>query len=135
MVTYYQIGQTYVAVTNRSPKGFKDVLFLGRGGPLDKIEETAFERGQLAKMQKVALADVPEEWLIALGYDSPPAPPKEDLVVDTEGELVTWLPPMECRAAVELPKLDDAPDQRTLRDVGLLAGIAIGLLLYWWGIL
>jgi hypothetical protein len=76
-VAYFQTGMGYVAVTDESPKGFKDVLYVGKGGPLDKIEEQVFEATQIRRLTKVALKDVPDAWLLALGYDYPPMPAPE----------------------------------------------------------
>jgi hypothetical protein len=89
-ITYYKAGDGYIAVTKESPKGFKGILFIGKTGTLDKIVETAFEANQLRKLTKVTKADVPAEWVKALGYEEPdPAPPVEPPPVELD---ISWWP-------------------------------------------
>lgn len=65
----------YVAVTSESTMG--GTVFVGRGSTIvgggpESVGERAFHLNQLKRCKKVALADVPPEWLAAFGYEAPP---------------------------------------------------------------
>lgn len=131
-ITYYRTELGYIAVTDESPKGFKDVLFIGRGGPLDDIEETAFEVHQLRKLKPVDRCDVPEVWLEALGYDHFEREPDEpdDILLDPEGEnLVAFIPVLRPRRPPEYLSPPPRPKNRLWFDIGLLLGMVIALIL------
>lgn len=131
-IAYFKTDTGYIAVTDESPKGFKDVLYVGKGGSINKIEEQVFEISQLRKLTKVNLKDVPDAWLLALGYDHPPmpkpepkpAPVEEFPLLDADGEnLVAYVPIRRRQLAVVVQ-----PD-RTLYDAGLIIGLVIGIIL------
>jgi len=131
--TYYRTGSDYFAVTDESPKEFKGVLFVGRGGTLGSITEQVYEISALRKLKPVPLKDMPNEWLLALGYDKPivrkPKPVQrvvetveEFPLLDAEGEnLVTFIPIRTRRVVTENP-----PNNRWLYDLGLVLGMVLG---------
>jgi hypothetical protein len=115
-VSYFKTGHGYTAVTNRSPKGFKGVVFLGRGSDsgIEAIQERAWAWNQLAEMEEVPEVDVPDKWLLALGYcELMP-------VFDAAGENLLDLMPV--------PVGRDVPDRDTeiYGWLGCLAGMLIG---------
>lgn len=68
--TYYKSGSGFIAVTSESPKGFKGVVFVGKGGQsLTTITEQAFSVQQLHGLPTIPLSQVPVEWVEAFGYD------------------------------------------------------------------
>lgn len=112
--TYYKQGDHYIAVTGESPKGFKGVLLIGRG-PNDAgdIVEQVYAVNVLRTLQPVALRDVPEHWVVALGYDEV----YDELpVFDLEGE--------------ELLDLMPVPRRTTVKNGGRDLGCIIGLILF-----
>jgi hypothetical protein len=104
--SYFAQGTGFIAVTDKSPKDFAGVLFIGKGGlTLDSISEQVFAPADVKKLQPVPKDGMPDEWLLAFGYDKPakkpepkpPAKPKVEYpefpVLDEEGEnLVALLP-------------------------------------------
>jgi hypothetical protein len=68
MIRYYKLSGSYIAVTDQSPAGFEGVVFVGRGGPLDAVEDQLIARGIFQNKTPVDVADVPPEWVAALGY-------------------------------------------------------------------
>lgn len=99
MITYYRHGGGYIAVKDQSPDGFEGLVFVGRGGPIDAIEDQLFPADQLT--DPVQVGDVPQEWCQALGYHA-----VEDFpLLDEAGEnLVAEIPvrvPLEDEEFVE----------------------------------
>src|SRR5215213_164232 len=76
-ISYYDDGQGgFVAVTSHCPKGFKDVLFIGKGpipgGGIETVRETAYEKTWLSKLRQIQT--VPDDWMRAFGYEQPAEP-------------------------------------------------------------
>ncbi len=114
MIRYYRHDGGYIAVTDQSPEGFDGLVFVGRGGPLDAIEDTLFPADQLT--DPVQVGDVPPEWCAALGFHQ-----VEDFpLLDAAGEnLIAEIP-------VRVPIFDDEP-QSTQINPWYVAGAVIGL--------
>lgn len=99
-ISYYLEGQSYVAVTNQSPAGFKDVVFVGR----DASGERLFAYNQIEKLTPVAKDQVPDEWRLKLGYE-PQVVTEELPIFDEAGDelqaeipvrrIVTYVSPAE----------------------------------------
>ncbi len=75
-ITYYKQAGGYIAVTNECPPTFKNVIFVGRGTKpggtgLDDIIEQCYTVTDLKKLTAVNKHDVPDGWVIALGYEKP----------------------------------------------------------------
>lgn len=88
MARYYRIPGGFIAVTDEGPKKgpMKGLVLVGRGpkpggGPETACEQ-AFAITELQKLCSVRLDEVPDPWLVALGYDDPPTPPVEEIRVD-----------------------------------------------------
>ena len=123
--SYFAQGTGFIAVTDKSPKDFAGVLFIGKGGlTLDSISEQVFAPADVKALQPVPKDGMPEDWLLAFGYDKPakkpqpkpvkpvkPAPePEPDIdwpIFDEAAELVTLVPIRRSRPtprpAVEAP--------------------------------
>lgn len=126
--SYYKTDDGYIAVTSQSPKGFRGSLYIGRGGPIDAIVETCFSPQQLRRLAAVDLADVPAEWVEALGYDEPVEPEDDELVMlDEEGEnLVALIPIRRAISRVVTPEPETGSD-RFWYDLGLIIGMLLFL--------
>jgi len=126
MITYYRTGDGYIAITNQSPAGFDGLVFVGRGGPLDNIQEQLFPVGLLTAPLDVN--DVPPEWVRALGYHTVADFP----LLDEEGEnLVAEIPVREHVVAIvpSSPQVaEDDPDYDV--QVGLMIGLMIIVYLF-----
>lgn len=135
-ITYYRDEHGgYLGVTAESPKGFRDIVFVGRGsepgGGPETVHEQAYAADQLGRLDRVDPWDVPAEWTEAIGYEAPVEPYEPEL----ETEEVTVY---DIRFPWEVPP--SAPSRRAkplIRDpvfqVAMLAGIIVGGLWYWWG--
>lgn len=66
MIRYFRTTDGYIAVTDQSPAGFEGLVFVGRGGPIDNIQEQLFPADQLT--DPVDVADVDPSWVQALGF-------------------------------------------------------------------
>lgn len=77
-IAYFVKDDGYIGVTNESPVGFEDMLFVGMGpkpgGGHETVHEQAFSKADLLKLTKVTPGSVPATWLKALGYESPAVP-------------------------------------------------------------
>lgn len=130
MIHYYQTDDGYIAVTDESPAGFEGLIFVGRGGPLDNIQEQLFPVDQLTG--PVNVNDVPPEWVRALGYHTVADFP----LLDEEGEnlvaeILVREPVREPVAAIvpSSPQVaEDGPDSNV--QVGLLIGLMIIVYLF-----
>ena len=67
---YFLTPEGYVGLTDESPKGFRGVVFVGRG-PRGGGPETVCEQAFTVKddWQQVSANEVPDEWFEAIGYD------------------------------------------------------------------
>lgn len=129
-IAYFQWGGGYIAVTNQSPKGFKGVIFIGRGakpgGGLSDIIEQGFAANQLLKQKPIPKNQVPDEWVEALGYEQADPEPEEDdeiILLDAEGENLEAFIPVRRNNRT-------APDLKSqvLWQWGLIIGLILGLL-------
>jgi hypothetical protein len=131
-MNYYHLDPGYAAVSNRCPKGFKGVLFIGQSGTTPAtVAETVFPVDDLRRMQQVDRLDVPSEWL-AFGEQPHPEPepkpvpePAEVIVLDEQAENLVAIIPVEwptyAPAAERLP---------TMYQVGLLIGLALAVIIF-----
>lgn len=93
MIHYYQYEDGYIGVTNRSPKGMKGVVFIGRGpNPREGIEsvcEQPYAKNRLERLKEVREQDVPEDWHEAIGYGKPrkPREPKLDPSINLDDDF------------------------------------------------
>jgi hypothetical protein len=78
-ITYYRTPEGYVGLTDESPRGFKGVIFVGRG-PKGGGPETVCEQGYVpgTGWEQVDASEVPDEWIEALGYEQRPLQPEPD---------------------------------------------------------
>jgi len=97
--TFYQNGETYVALTGESPQGFKDYLFAAfTGKNPESVSETCISRNDIKKMTKVA--EVPADWagaFEAVGIEVP-----RNTTEETElwvGHMAAGLDPFTSAAA------------------------------------
>lgn len=126
--TYYRSGANFIAVTNECPPGFKGVAYIGKGGPTPAaISEQVWAVNQLVGLEAVALADVPDEWVLGFGYDAP-VEVIEEPIFDLEGDELLDLAPIRRRPVV-IPMADDAERER-VKLVGFTVGILVTLLWY-----
>ena len=133
------LDRGYIAVTSECPKGFKGVVYVGRGtkpgGGLDQIIEQAFPSDQIRKMKPVPKDQVPSAWLSGRGYEKPapkPAPKprpvevvEEEPVFDADGELIDLMPVR--RVVYQAQNLSG--------EWAYLVGVIIGAALVFWRIL
>lgn len=153
-VWYYQSDSGYIAITSQCPKGFRGMVFVGRGTPpgggLDAILEQGYSADQIKRMTPVAKSAVPDEWMSGLGYEKPvpKAPPKpaakpqaapkprttvvveEEAVFDEEGELLDLMP---VRRRVYVQPQVGVEDPRGA--LIFLVGLIIGMVVVFWHIL
>ena len=122
MIRYYRQNNQYIAVTDQSPAGFDGLVFVGRGGPLDNIQEQLYSAAVLTA--PVNVNDVPAAWVTALGYHT-----VEDFpLLDEAGEnLVAEIPVREPVTPV-VSLTHQLSGDINWRDIGLLIGLALGLL-------
>jgi len=76
-VTYYRdTSGDYHGITDKCPKGFNGVVFIGRGPERSTMFESVIERVYVPKTMatwvRVAAAEVPDEWFDAIGYQKRP---------------------------------------------------------------
>jgi len=136
-ITYYQDEHGgYLGVTGESPKGFRGIIFVGRGpepgGGPETMHEQAFATDQLGRLDRVDPWDVPAEWMEAIGYEEPVEPYEPES--EPEHEEVTVY---DIRFPWEVPpQTPPRNDKPLIRDpvfqVAMLAGV-IGGLWCWWG--
>jgi hypothetical protein len=133
-IKYFQTEYGYLAVTNERPRGFKDVLFIGKSGtdPL-KVEEVVIASEQLNGLPEIAKADMPAAWVLAFGYESPIMPQPEQVeewpLLDDEGEnLVAYIPVR--RSASTVCQFRPWPAQ-----IGLVIGLLIAIICLMLGII
>lgn len=127
-VTYYVEDGKYHAITDESPKGFRNVLYVGRGPDASgKIVEQLYEVTRVRRMHR--LAEVPVDVIRSLGYEQPP----EEPVFDLAGEELLDLAPVPKR---QPPVLKPQPKQSKWAvspyDQGMLIGLAIFLIILWY---
>lgn len=105
-ITYFRVDTGYIAVTTESPKGFKDIVFVGKGpkpgGGPDTVVEQAWAVNQLQGFEKVKADDVPDDWFAAFGYEQrqpkpepTPEPAPEPEPVEPEAAPLPPEPPVE----------------------------------------
>jgi len=133
MISYYRHGGGYIVATDQSPAGFEGLVFVGRGGPLDNIQEQLFAVGVLT--DPVNVNDVPAEWVTALGYHT-----VEDFpLLDEAGEnLVAEIPVRESVQPAERPVEPVVSLARQLfgdKNIAFQVGLLIGLILAIWYLL
>ena len=137
-VTYYQDEHGgYLGVTEKSPKGFKGVVFVGcgprPGGGPETVHEQGYATDQFRRLRRVEPCDVPAEWMEAIGYEEPVV--VEPYKPDPEPEEVTvydirfpWEVPPQAPPRKGKPLIRDPVFQ-----VAMLAGVIVGGLWCWWG--
>lgn len=90
---YFRDGNQYVELSDKSPKGFKDVLFIVRLGDASsgEIKETAWSVDQIKHFQRMAGIEPIDrnEWLRTFEPDK--LPPEPVVVVQPENVDSTWL--------------------------------------------
>lgn len=126
MVTYYEDGHGgYIAITSRCPKGFDGIVFVGKGPRpncgVDSIQEQGFSASQIKCLTPAKT--VPDEWLLALGYDKPKPKP---VAVERQVIDVSWWPFSD--EPIILPRLatpEELRRQNQAKNVGLLATLAV----------
>lgn len=133
-VKYFKTDAGYIAVTDQSPKDFKNVLFIGKSGtdPLN-VTEGVFTPADVRKLPEIARADMPAAWVLAFAYEKPvkpPKPPEPEPVehfplFDENGELLDIMPIRRRRepAVVIEPRTGVSS-----HDIGLIIGLLIGIL-------
>lgn len=139
-VTYYQDEYGgYLGATEESPKGFKGVVFVGRGpqpgGGPEAVTEQAYAANQLRRLEPVDPCDVPAEWIEAIGYEEPvvveprqPEPEPEREEVTVYDVRFPWEVPPQAPPRKGKPLIRDPAFQ-----VAMLAGVIVGGLWCWWG--
>lgn len=137
MASYYLDDQGgYHGITEECPPKFKGVLFVGRGGKTpDTVHEQVYALNVLQKMASVPVSDVPDEWLLAIGYDAPLEPEPEPLPEpeinfygsDPDRQVIdiTWWP----FAGSTPPAKPQTAEERFWQDVVVL-GMALIFILY-----
>ena len=140
-ITYYQDEHDgYLGVTEESPRGFRGIIFVGRGpdpgGGPETVYEQAYAADQLRRLERVDPRDVPAEWMEAIGYEEPVEPyepepePEEITVYDIRF-------PWEVPSPVPLRNSKPRKAKPLIRDpvfqVAMLAGVIVGGLWCWWG--
>jgi len=82
-VTYYKTPEGYVGLTNDSPRGFKGIIFVGKGpkgGGPETVCEQAYPTTQMKDWEEMDALAVPDDWFEAIGYEErvkPVAPQPE----------------------------------------------------------
>jgi hypothetical protein len=135
-ITYYQDEHGgYLGVTGESPKGFRGIIFVGRGpepgGGPETVHEQAYAMDQLGRLDRVDPCDVPAEWMETIGYEEPVEPyepepePEEVTVCDIRfpWEVPPQVPPRKGKPLIRDPVFQ----------VAMLAGVIVGSLWCWWG--
>lgn len=137
MISYYRHDGGYIAVTDTSPAGFEGLVFVGRGGPIDAIEEKLFAVEELT--DPVAVVDVPPSWCTALGYHN-----VEDFpLLDAAGENLEAEIPVRTPVVRPIVQRRSTPTPTTWRDliwgnqdrnwqIGCLIGVVIVLAIFLW---
>ena len=140
-ISYYRDEHGgYLGVTEDSPKGFKGIVFVGRGSEPGGGPETVHEQGyaadQLRRLEQIEPWDVPAEWMEAIGYEAPVEPYKPE----SEPEEVTVYDirfPWEVPSPVprQIAPRNDKPLKPLICDpvfqVAMLAGVIVGGLWCW----
>jgi len=133
-ITYYQDEHGgYLGVTDESPKGFRGVIFVGRGpepgGGPETVHEQGYATDQLGRLDRVDPWDVPAEWMEAIGYEAPVEPcepgpePEEVTVYDIR---FPWEIPSQAPPRKDQPLIRDPVFQ-----VAMLSGVIVGGLWCW----
>lgn len=140
MVSYYRLDGGYVAVTDESPAGFEGMVFVGRGGPIDNIQDMLFTRDQLN--DPVNVADVPPSWCTALGYHVVEDFPMLDAAGENlEAEIPVRVPVVERiqpRRPTPQPKQSWLHyfvfgDKDVQKQIGYLLGLVVlAVIFLWW---
>lgn len=77
-IKYFRDGQRYTAVTDQVVLGGS--VHVGKGPVLDQgvesVKEQAYYVAQISKWTEVQPWEVPDEWMLAFGYEAPVAPPQ-----------------------------------------------------------
>ena len=74
-VTYYERDGLYLALTKKSPKGFRGVAFIcHKGDSPGNVREDVTDKNRLEDWTKVDAADVPDDWFDAFGLEKRPKP-------------------------------------------------------------
>jgi hypothetical protein len=107
-IRYFQDAGGYLAVTNETPKGpLRGLVFVGRGpagGGIETIREQAYATDQLLKL--VPVLDVPDEWVLALGYEQPApkfVPPLPEPKPDPYDAWAASYAPRTVEVVIEMP--------------------------------
>lgn len=131
MISYYRHAGGYIAVTSQSPAGFEGLAFVGRGGPIDDIQEQLFPASVLT--DPVDVVDVPPSWCQALGYHRVDDFP----LLDEEGVNLIAEIPVRTPALEPTPIVSDrsphtrfffGDHQDIATQIGLILGLIIGVL-------
>src|SRR5690349_12114898 len=107
-ITYFQDGDGYLAVTDKSPKDFKGVLFIGKSGVDLEVKEVVFTPEQLRGLPQIDKSDMPAAWILAFGYEQPD-PVELEPVFDEDGENLLDLAPVRRPRRQPEPKAPAAP--------------------------
>jgi len=137
-ITYYQDEHGgYLGVTGESPKGFRGIIFVGRGpepgGGPETVHEQAYATDQLGRLDRVDPWDVPAEWMETIGYEEPvepyePEPKPEREEVTVYDIRFPWEVPPQAPPRTGTPLIRDPVFQ-----VAMLAGVIVGGLWCCWG--
>jgi len=137
-ITYYQDEHGgYLGVTGESPKGFRGIIFVGRGpepgGGPETVHEQAYATDQLGRLDRVDPWDVPAEWMETIGYEEPvepyePEPEPEREEVTVYDIRFPWEVPPQAPPRKSKPLIRDPVFQ-----VAMLAGVIVRGLWCWWG--
>jgi len=137
-ITYYQDEHGgYLGVTGGSPKGFRGIVFVGRGpqpgGGPGTVHEQAYATNQLRRLKRVEPWEVPAEWMVAIGYEEPVRAHEAELE-SVSGEVTVydirfpWEVPSASATAKGTPLIRDQVFQ-----AAMLAGVIVGGMWYCWG--
>ncbi|REJ65666.1 MAG: hypothetical protein DWQ31_17150 [Planctomycetota bacterium] len=135
-ITYYRNEYGgYLGITTETAMG--GTVFVGRGpdrdGGPDTVREQAYHVNQLKRMTKVDPRDVPDQWMVAIGYEEPRVEPIEPVIPwqpEREPEEITVY---DIRFPWEVPSRPATTEQRRFASNMLAAGVVLGIL--WWFIL
>ena len=130
-ITYYQDEHGgYLGVTGESPKGFRGIVFVGRGpqpgGGPGTVHEQAYATGQLRRLKRVEPWEVPAEWMVAIGYEEPvrahePGPESKPDEITVHDIRFPWEVPPQAPPRKGKPLIRDRVFQ-----AAMLAGVIVG---------
>ena len=116
-ITYFQDGENIIGVTDDSPAGFRNVLYVGRGPDASgKIIEQLYEVNRLRKLQQIK----PSAAIInAIGLETVTV--EELPVFDAEGENLLDLMPVR-RRSIRPEYVTVSPEQYRHNKMVMIAG-------------